>query len=100
MSNGHGSNHGIPQGFGIGRVHSGADQGRFRVIGKDSSREGLQKAIKPKPQSFSFALSLQLQDAQFQLVGGDGAEIQRADADGIGPGDDSSAGPGLAWTKL
>lgn len=73
MSNGHGSNHGIPQGFGIGRVHSGADQGRFRVIRKDPSREGLQEAIKPKPQSFSFALSLQLQDSRFQLVGGDRA---------------------------
>lgn len=81
-------------------MHSGADQGRFRVIRKDPSREGLQEAIKPKPQSFSFALSLQLQDSRFQLVGGDRAEIQRADADGIGPGEHSSAGPGLAWTKL
>lgn len=100
MSNGHGSNHGVPQGFGIGRVHSGADQGRFRVIGKGPSRECLQEAIKPKPQSFSFALSLQLQDVQFQLVGGDRAEIQRADPDGIGPGEHSSAGPGLVWTNL
>lgn len=81
-------------------MHSGTDQGRFGVIGKNSSREGLQKAIKPKPQSFSFALSLQSQDAQFQFVGGDRAEIQRADADGIGPGEQGSAGPGLAWTKL
>lgn len=42
MANALGSNHGIPQGFGIGRVHSGADQGRFGVIGKDPSRECLQ----------------------------------------------------------
>ena len=100
MVNGHGRNHGIPEGFGIGRVHSGADQGRFRVIGKNPSREGLQKAIKPKPQSFSFSLSFHLQEAWFQLVGGDGAEIQRTDADGSGPGEHSSAGPGLAWTKF
>lgn len=57
-------------------MHSGADQGRFGVIGKNLSQEGLQKAIKPKPQSFSFALSFQLQGAQFQLAGDDRAEIR------------------------